>query len=141
MLLNVSYNNKAISQKINKEVGRSFPLKTRWVMRGIGSPKLSILKSSVQISNLLILDNNLNTCQIELRPKGILVSFRSLLETYALVIPYYKLSLYKGDAMSYTIYKDEYYLKVLGNTKAIQDFFKKIVTLKADALPTSIEDL
>ena len=141
MLVNVSYNNKVISQKIDEEVGKPFTLKQRWALGGIGSPKLMITSSSVEIRNLLILDNNLDSCNIELRPKGIVLRFRSLLETYALVIPFYKLSLYKGDLGIYSIYRDHHFIKVKADTKAIQKFFKKILNYKADNAPTSIDEL
>ncbi|MEZ4811479.1 MAG: hypothetical protein R2819_14060 [Allomuricauda sp.] len=141
MLLNVSYNDKNITEKIDGAVGKPFPLRERFVMGGIGSPKLYITDASVGIQNLLILDNNLNTCNIEMRPKGIIVRFRSLLETYGLVIPYYKLHIYKGDFALYSIYIDHYFIKVRSDTKAIQNYFKKILDYKADNAPTSIEDL
>ena len=141
MLVNVSYNNKEITQNIDKEVGKPFTLKERWSMGGIGSPKLSITSTSAEIRNLLILDNNLNTCNIEIRPKGIILRFRSLLETYALVIPFYKLTIYKGDLATYSVYRDHYFVKVTVDTKAAQKFFKKILDYKADNTPTSIEDL
>jgi hypothetical protein len=141
MLLNVSYNNSEITRKVDAEVGTPFTLKERWKMGGIGSPKLMITETSVEIRNLLILDNNTDTCNIEIRPKGIIVRFRSLLETFALVIPYYKLVIYKGDFAIYSIYRDHYFIKVRSDTKAVQKFFKKILDHKADTAPTSIEDL
>lgn len=141
MLVNVSYNNKEITRRVNEEVGPPFTLKRRWAMGGIGSPKLEITKSSAAIRNLLILDNNRDTCNIELRPKGIILRFRSLLETYALVIPYYKLVLYKGELAKYTVYRDHHSVQVQADTKAIQKFFQKILECKADNSPTSIEDL
>lgn len=141
MLLNVSYNRIEITRKVDAEVGKPFTLKERWALDGIGSPKLFITGASTQIRNLLILDNNINCCNIELRPKGIIVRFRSLLESYALVIPFYKLAIYKGDVAIYTIYRDNYFLKVRSDTKAIQKFFKKILDYKTDNKPTSIEDL
>ncbi|WP_422861602.1 hypothetical protein [Flagellimonas sp. W118] len=141
MLLNVSYNDKTVTQKIDAAVGKPFPLKERFAMGGIGSPKLFITETSVEIQNLLILDNNLNSCNIEMRPKGIIVRFRSLLETYGLVIPYYKLNLYKGDFAVYSIYKDHYFIKVRSDTKAIQKYFKKVLDYKADNAQPSIEDL
>ncbi len=141
MLLNVSYTDKKITQKIDEAVGKPFSLKERWAMGGIGSPKLFITEVSMEIHNLLILDNNLNTCNIEMRPKGIFVRFRSLLETYGLVIPYYKLSIYKGDMAVYSIYKDHHFIKVKSDTKAVQKYFKKLLDYKADNAPTSIEDL
>ena len=141
MLVNVSYNNSDLTKQIDEEVGKPFTLRERWRLNGIGSPKLFITETSVQIRNLLLLDNNLNSCNVEMRPKGIIVRFRSLLETYALVIPYYKLTIYKGDFAIYSIYRDQYFIKVKSDTKAIQKFFKKILDYKADNLPTSIEDL
>ncbi len=141
MLVNVSYTNKKLSQKINEEVGKPFTLKERFALGGIGSPKLFVTATSVEIQNLLILDNATNSCNIELRPKGIILRFRSLLETYALVIPFYKLTIYKGDIGIYSIFKDHYYIKVRADTKAIQKFFKKLLDYKADNTPTSIEDL
>ena len=141
MLLNVSYTNPKITQQIDEALGKPFPLKDRWKMGGIGSPKLEITAASVEIRNLLILDNNADVCNIEMRPKGILLGFRSLLESYALVIPYYKLTIYKGDLAIYSIYRDSYFVKVRADTKAVQKFFKKLLDYKADNTPTSIEDL
>ena len=141
MLLNVSYTDKKITQKIDEELGKPFTLKERFQLGGIGSPKLHITDASVEIQNLLILDNNLNTCNIEMRPKGIIVRFRSLLETYGLIIPFYKLTIYKGDLAVYSIYRDNYFIKVRSDTKAIQKYFKKLLDYKADNAPTSIEDL
>lgn len=141
MLLNVSYNNGEITRKINLEVGKPFTLKERWAMGGIGSPKLFITETSIEIRNLLILDNNIDCCNVEIRPKGIIVRFRSLLETFALVLPYYKLTLFKGDLAIYTIYRDNHFIKIRSDTKAIQKFFKKILDKKVQNAPTSIEDL
>ncbi len=141
MLVNVSYNNKEITRKVDAEVGKPFTLKERWAIGGIGSPKLIIKKTSLGIRNLLILDNNRDTCNIEMRPKGIIVRFRSLLETFAIVIPYYKLTIYKGDLAVYSIYRDHHFIKVEADTKAVQKFFRKILDYKIDNAPTSIEDL
>ncbi|WP_425238026.1 hypothetical protein [Ulvibacterium sp.] len=141
MLLNVSYSDKKITEKIDSEVGKPFTLKERWAMGGIGSPRLFITETSIEIRNLLILDNNRDQCNIEMRPKGIIVRFRSLLETFALIIPYYKLTIYKGELAKYSIYRDHHFIKVQADTKAIQKFFKKILDYKANNRPTSIEDL
>ncbi len=141
MLVNVSYNNKEITRKVDEEVGKPFTLKERFALKGIGSPKLYITESSTGIRDLLLLDNNLDSCNIEMRPKGIIVRFRSLLETFALVIPYYKLTIYKGDFAVYSIFRDHYFIKVRSDTKAIQKYFRKLLDYKADNAPTSIEDL
>ncbi|UOB16443.1 hypothetical protein [Abyssalbus ytuae] len=141
MLVNVSYKNKDLYKKIDNEIGKSFSLRERIRMGGIGSPKLFITACSLQIHNLLILDNNLDVCNIELRPRGIIVRFRSLLETYALVIPFYKLSLYKTSAQEYTVYRDSYFVRIAAKTKEIHNFMKKIMDRKNDVSPTYIEDL
>ncbi|MEC7262917.1 MAG: hypothetical protein VXW38_04190 [Bacteroidota bacterium] len=141
MLLNVSYSDKNITKKIDEAVGKPFPLRERFAMGGIGSPKLFITEASTEIHSLLILDNNLNTCNIELRPKGIIVRFRSLLETFGLVIPYYKLNLYKGDRAVHSIFMDHHFIKVRSDSIAVQKFFRKLLDHRADNLPTSIDDL
>ncbi|TVZ25724.1 hypothetical protein JM83_0653 [Gillisia sp. Hel_I_86] len=141
MLLNISYNNQENKEKINKEVGAPFPLIERIKLKGTGSPKLLITSTSIEIHNLLILDSNTNICNIELRPKGIMVMFRALLETYALVIPYYKLNLYKGKAEEYSVYKDQYFIKVKADSPAIHKFMMKILGYKADTALPQIEDI
>jgi len=132
MLVNVSYNKPDLKEKISQEVGKPFTLLERIKMKGIGSGKLFITSTSIEIHNLLILDKYLNTCGIEMRPDGIIVTFRALLDTYALVIPYYKLKLYKGKAEEYSIYRDQYFIKVKANTNSIHKFMKKILDYKAD---------
>lgn len=141
MLLNISYNRPEITEKIRREVGPPFTLLQRIKLKGTGSPRLHITSSSIDIHNLLILDNNTNACNVEMRPNGIIIMFRSLLETYGLIIPYYKLHLYKGKAEEYSMYKDHYHIKVKANTPAIHKFFKKVLDYKSDNAPTQIEDL
>lgn len=141
MLLNISYNEPEIKEKIETAVGKPFPLKKRLAMGGIGSSKLVITSSSIDIHNLLILDNNQNICYLELRPKGLILRFRSLLETYGFIIPYFKLSLYKGKANEYSIYKDHQYIKVLVDNKSSQNFFLKLSAEKVKNQSPGIEEL
>lgn len=141
MLYNVSYNNKKIDREISEEVGAVLTLKERWKLKGSGSPKLFITSCSIQIHNLLVLDNNANSCNIELREKGIIVRFRSLLETFALPIPYYKLTIYKGRAQEYSIHKDNFYVKLKADHKRIHKFFEKLSQLKSDQGFEFIDDL
>ncbi len=126
MLRNISYNDHKIKEEIVKMIGQPFSFFERIKMNGIGSSNLKIQRCSSEIENLLNLDNNDNKCNIEIRKKGIIVRFRALLETYALIIPYYKLKLFKGESSVYSIYIDNYYVKVLADNKNIHDFFKKI---------------
>ncbi len=137
MLLNVSYNDKEITRKIEAEVGKPFSIRKRFEMRGIGSPKLILRDTSLQISNLMNLDNNRNVCNIEMRPDGIIVGFRSRLNAYALIIPYYKLVIFKGRSDEYTIHKNDYFFRIeahAGDT-AVHQFMKKVMKAKALAIP------
>jgi hypothetical protein len=141
MLHNVSYNNSKIDREITKEVGSLLTLKERWKLKGSGSPKLHITACSIHIYNLLILDNNANSCNIEIREKGIVVRFRSLLETYALPIPFYKLTIYKGRAQEYSIYRDNYFVKIRADKANIHKFIEKIQQRKADQGFEFVDDL
>jgi len=141
MLYNVSYNNRAIERKIQLEVGPMLTLKERWKLKGSGSPQLHITDCSIHIYNLMVLDINKKTCNIEIRDKGIIIRFRSLLETYALPIPFYKLTIYKGRAEEYSLYRDTYFVKVKADKKNIHQFINKISGLKNDQGFTYVDDL
>ena len=141
MLLNISYNDPTVKRKIVKAVGRPFSLQQRWKLGGIGSQKLVINSASIDIHNLLILDNNLKSCNLELRPLGIIVHFRSLLETYGLIIPYYKLKIYKGKAKEYSLYIDQHYIKIFVDSEKNHAFFKKVGSQKSLQEPPSLEGL
>ena len=141
MLLNISYNDHKQKKRIDEAVGKTFSLKERWKLSGIGSEKLIITSSSIDIHNLLMLDKNINSCNVELRPKGIIVRFRSLLETYGLIIPYFKLKLYKGKSHEYSIYLDQYFVKVLANSNGVHKFFRKVNEQKVLNVSPNLGDL
>ncbi|MBL6648820.1 MAG: hypothetical protein ISP56_00975 [Flavobacteriaceae bacterium] len=130
MLKNVSYNDDKTISEINDFVGKPFSIFERIKLGGIGSSKLLITKTDSIINNLLELDHNINYCNIEIRPKGIIIRFRSLLDTYALIIPYFKLKLFKGKSNEYSVYIDKYYIKVIAKKKGEHNFFKKILNLR-----------
>ena len=109
MIKNLSYNSKKNRTILFEIVGRPFSLIERIRLKGIGSGKLIIIDASKEIVELLRLDNNINYCNIEIRTNGIIIRFRSLLETFGLIIPYYKLVIYKGESNIYSFYKDKYY--------------------------------
>ena len=143
VIWNVSYNDKSVRDRIETAVGKPFTLKERLAMKGIGSPRLVITECSTQIHNLLVLDNNRNYCNIELRPGGILVGFRSLLESYVLVIPYHKLVVYKGESDSYTIYRDQYKVRIKAGPrdKGVHRFIKKMMEQKRAISGSRIDDI
>tara|TARA_S200000501_G_scaffold365673_1_gene399428 strand:+ start:5867 stop:6292 length:426 start_codon:yes stop_codon:yes gene_type:complete len=139
MLLNISYNEPVLTEKINEAVGKPFSLKQRLQLKGIGSGKLLMTKTSLEIHNLLILDNNINNCNVELRPKGIIIRFRSLLETYGLIIPYFKLTVFKEKACEITLFKDHYFVRMQVSSKEAKVFFKKVMDEKIRSTPPNLD--
>lgn len=131
MLQNVSYKNKKQQVEIDNLVGKPFTLLERLKLGGVGSPKLYITRCSKEINALFLLDHNDNTCNIELRPKGIILRFRSLLETYALIIPYYKLTLFKGSSDVYSVHIAHHKISISSQSEPTRLFFKKIQQQKA----------
>ena len=132
MLRNVSYKNDKQEKEINNYVGKPFSLLERLKQKGIGSGKLLIVNASKEIENLLILDQNINQCNIERRPKGIIIYFRVLLETYALIIPYYKLVIFKVDSYIYTIHIDHRKVKIKVKSNKDHEFIRNILNEKAN---------
>ncbi len=134
MLKNLSYNCKKTKDLLIDRVGKPLTLFERLKIGGNGSDKLIITDASNDIVELLKLDNNINQCNIEIRSNGIILRFRALLETYGLVIPFYKMVIYKGEKKIYSIYIDNQYIKFLADKKSIHLFVKKINRLKSEYL-------
>ena len=76
---------------------------------------------------------------MELRPKGIIIRFRSLLETYGLIIPYFKLTVYKEKTSEITLFKDHYFVRMQASSKEAKRFFKKVMDEKIRSTPPSID--
>ncbi|MFT4544330.1 MAG: hypothetical protein ACI9EQ_000787 [Bacteroidia bacterium] len=132
MIYNISHNTPEIFAKVDKEVGKCFGFIDGFKKGGIGSPKLFINSSSSKIDELLSMDSYTNSCNIELRPNGIIVMFKSKLETFSLPIPYHKLTLYKGKADEYSIYRDQHFLKIKGTKPDVIKFIGRILNAKAE---------
>lgn len=131
MLVNTSYNDKKINQEINNLVGAPFGFIKRIKMGGVGSPQMRIRKASKEIFSLLNKNTNRDVANIELRPKGVIVRFHSRLENYALVIPYFKLSLFKGEKDSSTVFCDQHKITFEIYNKEVSNFMKRLLSEKA----------
>jgi hypothetical protein len=127
MLYNISYKDPKIEREINELVGKSYSLIENLKKGGIGSPKLFITRCSAAIYDLLHVNNTVKFCNIELRPKGIIIGFQSRLDVYALVIPYYKLVLFKPGS-TITFHIDHHYISIdySKNSKGVQKFINKL---------------
>lgn len=131
MLFNISHNDKKTTQKINDLVGKSFSFLENIKLKGIGSPRLIITKSSSKIEAILHKNNAIKYANIELRPQGIIIGFQSQLEVYALVIPFYKLVIFKP-GNSITFHVDAHFVSIdcSKNYSKIASFLAKVDSLK-----------
>lgn len=134
-IFRVSHNDKEVNRKIDELVGRPFGLVDRWKMKGIGSPRLLMKSCSQQVYQLLQADDTVKYCNIELRPRGILLGFRARLESYVLAVPYYRLSIYKGESDIYSIHDSPHFVKVQAREKAVHNFFRKLTDKKLEWSP------
>ena len=134
MLKNLSYKDPQIEKQINSFVGREFSFMEKFKLKGAGSRKLYIKKCDNEIYDLLRNDYELSGCNIEIRPKGIIIYIKSNLKTYGLIIPYYKLVIFKVDDEDYTINADANFLKIRVKNRSDHVFIKKINTQKANYL-------
>jgi hypothetical protein len=66
-----------------------------------------------------------------LRNNGIIIYFRSLLETYGLIIPYFKLVVFKVTKDEYTFNIDSKFLKIKAKSANDHSFIRKITENKA----------
>ena len=143
MLINISENFHEKKDMITNQIGKPFDLEQRKKLDGTVLRDLAVTAASIDVYNLMILNEGQSFCNLEMRNKGISISFKAKNDTYALVIPFYKLKIYKGKAEEYSFYKDHYFVKVKAGAKEseIHQFIKKLRNFKADNASPRIEDL
>ena len=134
MIKNISYKDASVRSEIINLVGRPFAFTDRIKMGGIGSPRFMIREASEGIMALLNLDLNINYCNIELRPGGIIVGFRSLLETYAWIVPYSRLVIMRSQGMV-SLYSGEQSMRLMAmvQSKSHGPFIRRLIRMKAKA--------
>lgn len=132
MLYSISYHDKKITQIINDKVGKPFGFIENIKRKGIGSPRLIITNSCAEIAQILNRNNSIKYANIELRPHGIIIGFQSQLEVFALVIPFYKLVIFKpGNTITFHV--DQYFISFsyTASNKNLMAFLKKMDTQKS----------
>jgi hypothetical protein len=129
---NISHNDKKVRSEIAELVGEPFSWFERFKMGGNRSPRFRLIRASTPIEALLAVDNRRWHCNIELRPTGILLAFRSLSETYAWIVPYRNLSLFKSEDYL-TLYSAQYFAKLVWDDrdKGAKKFLAKLMSCKA----------
>lgn len=135
MLLQVSYYSKQKERQIKELVGEPFGLIHRIKNRGIGSQKFTVRSANAQILDLYAHQSGEIFTNIELRPKGIILWFRSRIDVYALMMPYYKLSVY-NNAGYLNVYADTWkvILKPAHNQPLNMSFVTKLLSQKNNSI-------
>lgn len=138
IIKNISHNDQEVKAEINKLVGKSYSLWERIRMGGNGSPRLVIAYATEAIDKLLSVDNRTRYCNIELRPKGLILSFRSRLETYACIMPYNNLTMIRSTGfLELTSQGNHVKLDGFTNNRSAKNFLRKIINTKASLIEDS----
>jgi hypothetical protein len=134
VLRNITYNNPSVKEEIDRKVGSAFPFFTRLKMRGIGSKRMVIVESSADILKLTSYQNSIVYCYVELRPTGIIVHFRSILETIGWIVPFHHLSVFKN-GNQFSLHAAGSFVKLggLNDDAADEAFIRKMMRHKQDA--------
>jgi len=111
MIVNRTYFNKDNEKEIDNILGKSFSFLRTLKLRG---NKVS----------------DVNYCNIELRPKGIIVNITQQLNLFSITIPYYKLVIFNSETFS--IHLDGSFIKILKDKNYLNNkkFIKKMMNLK-----------
>lgn len=135
MIFNITYEKKEITDEINDLVGVPYSFINRLRKGGIGSERMMVIDASPLIEGLLQYEDQPNFCNMELRPKGVIVYFKYRSEIYSWAIPFAKLSLYRS-AESYRVYGDAEFMKVTKalNSDALKRFMDKLMDHRATYL-------
>ena len=133
MIRETTYNIKEVRKEIASAVGKPISLMRRIKMGGNGSQRFVIIEAFKELEELIDVDNRSRFCNIELRENGILLHFRSRLETFAWIVPFHFLSIFKSDG-SLSIYAGSEFVRLQAahNSKLNNKFINKILDLKAE---------
>tara|TARA_B110000459_G_scaffold29569_1_gene29829 strand:+ start:204 stop:629 length:426 start_codon:yes stop_codon:yes gene_type:complete len=130
MLYNRTYTNYDQDQEINNIVGKPFSFFQSLKLRGIGSSRLIIESVSNNFTEIVNDVADINYCNIELRPNGIILNVTQQLNLFSWVIPYYKLVVFDSETLS--IHAGGGYIKIVKNKNYSnnKNFLKKMYELK-----------
>ena len=127
-----------LSQKekiaIDQLVGRSYSIWDSLKLKGIGSSKLNIEEYSYRFEAFLEQNNALNYCNIELRPKGIIIHINKRASRLSWIIPYYALSIFSSKHLG--IHSNGNFLKIKHDALYSKSFsfIQKIISNKVSYL-------
>ncbi len=131
-IFNISLKDPRQQKEIDGIVGASFSWMERIKRGGIGSPRSFMTECSPAIASHMKSNTYRNACNVELRPKGVIIRFRSMLDTYALVIPYRSLTIYQnGGQWSFHAAGEFIKMQPESDSRSNRSFMLKLMALRA----------
>ncbi len=118
-------------QEINSLVGPAFNIWDSLKLKGVGSPKLHIQSFSKGFKSFIEQNNSLSYCNIELRPKGIIIHQNKRATRLSWVIPFYSLSIFHSDALSFHCNGEFLKIKKDFHLEKSRTYINKIISHKA----------
>ena len=130
MLLETTYSNKDHQFTINKLIGKPFTFVQTIKIGGIGSKRMIIEDTSPNMQKYVKPFPNNSYANIELRSGGIIIHINKGFSTYAWVIPFYQLVIYKTNGTS--IHAQGKYIHFRNNItfKENKTFFRNLLNAK-----------
>lgn len=134
MLIDTTVLTKEKKLQVENKVGCSFSIWDSLKLKGIGSTKLNISAYSSGFKSILEQNNAINYCNIELRPKGIIIYLNKRATRYSWIVPYYQLSLFYSNDFSF--HSNGQFLRIQKDalSKKSRPFINKIIQQKAQVL-------
>ncbi|MDA9563052.1 hypothetical protein N9R81_00085 [Flavobacteriales bacterium] len=122
---------------IDGYVGKAFSIFKIIQVGTIGSHRMIVQEYSEDFTKYLNRSTDLNYCNIELRPLGIIVHLAKDRSRFSWVIPYYRLVFF--DSKTFSIHGEGHFLKIRrdNNWKMNRKFIQKILSFKQKALEGS----
>tara|TARA_B100000767_G_scaffold61653_1_gene57442 strand:- start:227 stop:631 length:405 start_codon:yes stop_codon:yes gene_type:complete len=130
MIYNRTYFDNDQAKEIDGILGNSFSFFQIIKLRGIGSSRFIIDSVSQDLTQAINKVSDVNYCNIELRPNGILVNITQQINLFSWVIPYYKLVVFNSSTFS--IHANGSYVKILKdkNYSNNKNFINKMFKLR-----------
>ena len=122
---------------INKYVGKPFSVFNLLKIGAIGSRRMIVDEYSDGFSRFLERSADLNYCNIELRPSGIILHIAKDRSRFSWIIPYYRLVIF--DSKTFSIHSEGHFLKIRRDNHYMDNkkFMDKMLILKQKATANS----
>lgn len=134
MFVDTTVPDRELKKEINDLVGKPFSLLKMFKIGAIGSHRMIVSEYSDKFREVLTRSTDLNYCNLELRPKGVIVHLSKDRSRHSWIIPYYKLALF--DSKTFSIHADGQYLRIQRDRywKMNKKFHRKLLLLKEEVM-------